>query len=35
MARFLDRLGRILPRIRIEEGELPKPAAVPTGAASR
>jgi RND superfamily putative drug exporter len=28
-------LGRILPRIRIEEGELPKPAAVPTGAASR
>jgi RND superfamily putative drug exporter len=28
-------LGRVLPEIRIEEGELPKPAAVPTGAASR
>jgi RND superfamily putative drug exporter len=28
-------LGRVLPEIRIEVGELPKPAAVPTGAASR
>jgi putative drug exporter of the RND superfamily len=27
-------LGRVLPRIRIEEGELPKLAPAPTGAAS-